>query len=108
MAWSSPVARPSRFRKDIASAPASTARGPRCSNWLDDLDCAFGELARVTRKDGRVVVGIGEPDAMSRLPFTAHGFQLRGVDEVLETMGHGYRMIIKMHLRLGGRGPSCG
>jgi ubiquinone/menaquinone biosynthesis C-methylase UbiE len=50
--------------------------------FVADLDRAPGELARVLRQSGRVVIGIGDPDAMSELPFTAHGFRLRPVDEI--------------------------
>ena len=50
--------------------------------FVADLHRALGELARVLRQSGRVVIGIGDPDAMSELSFTAHGFRLRPVDEI--------------------------
>lgn len=50
--------------------------------FIDDLDRACAELARVLRPGGRVVVGIGDPAAMAKMPFTAHGFRLRPVEEV--------------------------
>jgi hypothetical protein len=36
----------------------------------------------VLNGSGRAVIGIGDPVAMSGLPFTAHGFRLRPVDEI--------------------------
>jgi SAM-dependent methyltransferase len=50
--------------------------------FIDDLGAAFAELARVIRPDGRVVVGIGDPDAMRRAPFTRYGFTLRPVADI--------------------------
>lgn len=50
--------------------------------FVEDLPRAFAEIARVVRPGGRVVVGIGDPDHMRTLAFTAHGFRLRPVDEV--------------------------
>lgn len=45
--------------------------------FVDDLDQAFSELARTLASPGRAVIGIGDPDAMGKLSFTAHGFRLR-------------------------------
>jgi SAM-dependent methyltransferase len=42
--------------------------------FVDDLDRACSELARVLRPGGRLVVGIGDPEAMARMPFSAYGF----------------------------------
>jgi arsenite methyltransferase len=50
--------------------------------FVADLDRAFAELARVLNGSGRVVIGIGDPDAMKALRVTAHGFRLRPVDEI--------------------------
>lgn len=50
--------------------------------FVGDLDAACAELARVLRPGGRGVVGIGDPQAMARMPFTSYGFTLRPVDEV--------------------------
>lgn len=50
--------------------------------FVADLDSACRELARVTDRGGTVVLGIGDPEAMLRLPPTRHGFRLRPVDEV--------------------------
>lgn len=50
--------------------------------FVPDLDTACAELARVLRPGGRAVLGIGEPEAMARLPFTSYGFTLRPVTDV--------------------------
>ncbi len=51
--------------------------------FVADLERAFGEIARVVRPTGRVVVGVGDPTAMAALPVTAHGFALRPIDELV-------------------------
>ncbi len=83
-----------RFRHDIAAGrlqlhAASMARLPMAAASLDgvitvntiyfvaELEQAFAELARVTKSSGRVVVGLGDPEVMARLPYTRHGFRLR-------------------------------
>src|SRR5260370_3121922 len=50
--------------------------------FIAELDQAFSELARVLTRSGRIVVGIGDPEAMSRMPMTPYGFRLRPVAEV--------------------------
>ena len=50
--------------------------------FVADLDCACRELARVTQHGGTVVLGVGDPDAMARIPATGHGFHLRPVDDI--------------------------
>jgi arsenite methyltransferase len=54
--------------------------------FLADLDRAFNELARVIGSSGRIVVGVADPQAMKRMPFTEHGFQLRPVSEVIDSL----------------------
>jgi arsenite methyltransferase len=54
--------------------------------FLDDLAPALGELARVLRPDGRVVIGIGDPDAMADMSFTSHGFRLRPIPELEDSI----------------------
>lgn len=51
--------------------------------FVSDLDAACAELARVLRPGGRAVLGIGDPDAMARLPFTPYGFNLRPIAEII-------------------------
>lgn len=50
--------------------------------FLDDeqLEAAFGELARVLRPSGRAVMGVGNPDAMAADPLMAHGFRIRPLE----------------------------
>lgn len=51
--------------------------------FVDDLASAFGELGRVLRPAGRLVLGVGDPEQMSKMPFTKHGFRLRPIDDVV-------------------------
>ncbi|WP_338079742.1 methyltransferase domain-containing protein [Antrihabitans stalactiti] len=58
--------------------------------FIEDLAPAFAELARVLRPSGRAAIGLGDPSAMGKMPFTKHGFRLRSVAEVtaqLESAG---------------------
>jgi len=51
--------------------------------FVDDLDGAFAEVARVLKPGGTFVLGIGDPETMSRSPlFTEHGFRIRPVADV--------------------------
>ncbi|MEV0336855.1 methyltransferase domain-containing protein [Nocardia sp. NPDC050717] len=54
--------------------------------FLDDLPAACAELARVLKPGGTVVVGIGDPEAMAKMPFTPYGFTLRPVDDVVAAL----------------------
>ncbi|RJO77034.1 methyltransferase domain-containing protein [Nocardia panacis] len=54
--------------------------------FVPDLPAACAELARVVRPGGRVVLGIGDPAAMAKLPFTQYGFALRPVAEVIAAL----------------------
>jgi SAM-dependent methyltransferase len=56
--------------------------------FVDDLPLAFSELARVLRPGGRAVVGLGDPEEMARIPFTAHGFRLRDAADVVDLLGN--------------------
>ncbi len=51
--------------------------------FLPELEAAFLELARCLKPSGRAVVGIADPKMMRKLPFTAHGFNIRPVAEVV-------------------------
>lgn len=54
--------------------------------FVDDLGVALSELARVLRAGGRLALGVGDPAAMVRMPFTKHGFVLRPITEVTESL----------------------
>ncbi|GAA2463903.1 class I SAM-dependent methyltransferase [Nocardia seriolae] len=54
--------------------------------FVPELDAACTELARVLKPKGRLVIGIGDPDAMAKMPFTPYGFTLRPVAEVIAAM----------------------
>jgi arsenite methyltransferase len=92
-----------RFRRDIARGrlglhAASMTELPLATDSLDgaitlntiyfipELDLAFAELARVTKRSGRVVIGLGDPGAMARSPLTQHNFRLRPVPEVIDLL----------------------
>jgi ubiquinone/menaquinone biosynthesis C-methylase UbiE len=55
--------------------------------FVSDLDAVCTELARVLRPGARAVLGLGDPEAMARLPFTAYGFKLRPIDQVITALG---------------------
>jgi arsenite methyltransferase len=50
--------------------------------FIEDLPAAFSELARVLKPGGRAVLGVADPDAMAKLPFTPYGFRLRPIPDV--------------------------
>jgi arsenite methyltransferase len=64
----------------------ATVDGISCTNtiyFVDDLDKAFAEVARVLTPTGRFALGIGDPELMRKMPVTRHGFRIRPVDEVV-------------------------
>src|SRR5437764_2328955 len=73
--------------------------------FVEDLEAAFAEVARVLAPGGTFALGIGDPEAMARMPFTAHGFRLRPVAEVEAALAAA-GLDLKRHTRLGsGPGP---
>jgi arsenite methyltransferase len=68
--------------------------------FVDDLAPAFTELRRVLKPGGRLVIGIGDPDHMSRLPFTPYGFRLRPVNDVVQQLAAA-GLTLADHRRLG-------
>jgi arsenite methyltransferase len=54
--------------------------------FVEDLGAAMSELARVLRPGGRLALGVGDPAAMAKMPFTKHGFVLRPVSEIIESL----------------------
>ncbi|MEV6447246.1 class I SAM-dependent methyltransferase [Amycolatopsis sp. NPDC051716] len=72
--------------------------------FIDDLAGAFAEVARVLRPGGRFVLGIGDPDLMSRAPMlTDNGFRIRPVAE-LESALDGAGLPLRNHERVAHRG----
>lgn len=70
----------------LAEASLDAAITVNTFYFLDDLPAACTELARVLRSGGTAVVGIGDPEAMGKMPFTAYGFTLRPVDDVIAAL----------------------
>jgi arsenite methyltransferase len=64
-------------RLPLADASLDGAITVNTIYFVDDLDMALRECARTLRPAGRLVLGLGDPEAMERMPFTAHGFRLR-------------------------------
>jgi SAM-dependent methyltransferase len=54
--------------------------------FVDDLPAAMSELARVMRPGGRLAIGVADPAAMARMPFTEQGFTIRPIDDVVECL----------------------
>ncbi len=72
--------------------------------FVDDLAAAFAEVARVLRPGGRFVLGIGDPDLMSRARMlTDNGFRIRPVAE-LESALDGAGLPLRNHERVAHSG----
>ncbi len=74
---------------DLPFAPASLD-GVVTTNtiyFVEDLDRAFAELAGALKPSGRAVVGMGDPEAMAKMPVAPHGFRIRSVREVADALG---------------------
>ena len=56
--------------------------------FIADLDRAFSELARALNPSRHAVVGIADPEWMSKQPTTEHGFRIRPVSEVMDAPAH--------------------
>ena len=54
--------------------------------FVEDLGACVSELARVLRPSGRLALGVGDPPAMAKMPFTKHGFVLRPIGEIIESL----------------------
>ncbi len=55
--------------------------------FVDDLDRALGELARTLKRSGRLALGVGDPQAMEDMSFTAHGFRVRPLEAIEDAIG---------------------
>jgi SAM-dependent methyltransferase len=68
--------------------------------FVDDVAEVFAELARVLAPSGRAAVGIADPEAMARMPFTPYGFRIRPVEELLAA-ARAAGLELREHDRLG-------
>jgi SAM-dependent methyltransferase len=74
--------------------------------FIEDLDLALREVARTLRGTGRAAIGIGDPQAMEKMSFTAQGFLLRPISEVEEALSRA-GLVLADHRRVGeGRVPA--
>ncbi len=106
-----------RFRREVASGRLHLHSGSITQLPLDDksieaaitintiyfiaeLDRAFSELARVITYSGRVVVGIGDPAMMARIPTTPFGFTIRPPDEIA-AVAKSAGLALRDHKRVG-------
>jgi arsenite methyltransferase len=72
--------------------------------FVDDLAAAFHEMGRVLTPGGRGVIGIADPEWMSRQAFTKHSFTLRPVADVLAALATAG--LTPEHHTLGDREPT--
>jgi SAM-dependent methyltransferase len=72
--------------------------------FLDDLETVCAEFARTLRPGGRAVIGVGDPEAMRRLPVTPYGFRLRPVDDIIAALERA-GMTVDVQTRADGRLP---
>jgi arsenite methyltransferase len=71
--------------------------------FVTDLDVIARELRRITAAGGRVVVAIGDPDAMATMPLAPYGFTIRTVNDVQHSLERaGWEAV---EVRSGGAGP---
>lgn len=74
--------------------------------FVADPSRVLRELARVLRPGGRLALGLGDPDAMARMPFTEHGFRLRPVDELVAAAS-GAGLTLQNHREVGSGHDAC-
>jgi len=68
--------------------------------FVADLPAACAEFARLLKGTGRVIIGLGDPTAMTKIPFIAHGFRLRPVPEVIDAL-HAAGLAVQADRRVG-------
>lgn len=88
-------------RLPLADASLDGAMTLNTLYFLSDADLpqALNELTRVLAPHGLAVVGVGEPSAMSRLPFTAT-FCLRPVADLIRALARA-GLHLREHRRVG-------
>jgi arsenite methyltransferase len=73
--------------------------------FVDELARALQEIARTLASTGRAAIGVGDPEAMAHLRFTAHGFRLRPLAELTAAI-QAAGLAVADHRRIGeGRVP---
>jgi SAM-dependent methyltransferase len=70
----------------VADATLDAAITVNTVYFVDDLDGVCAEFSRTLRPGGRAVIGIGDPEAMRRLPMTPYGFRLRPVNDIVAAL----------------------
>jgi len=88
-------------RLPLATASVDGAITLNTLYFIADLAGAFNEGARVLKPGGRLVIGLGDPDAMASQPLTDHGFRVRSVAEVTDVL-HDAGLDVDEHRRVGG------
>lgn len=114
-----------RFRRQLAAGELTVQQGsltdlgvPEASldgvitintiYFVADLPAACTEVARVLRPGRRVAIGIGDPDHMTTLPFTAYGFRVRPLVEVEQALADaGLRLLDRRRGPGGGAAYHC-
>ncbi|CRK56312.1 methyltransferase [Alloactinosynnema sp. L-07] len=71
--------------------------------FIEDVALAFTEMTRVLRPGGRAVIGLMDPAAMAGLPVVEHGFRVRPVAEVIDTLA-GAGLDLVDHREIGRHG----
>ncbi|WP_410571512.1 class I SAM-dependent methyltransferase [Amycolatopsis sp. cmx-4-61] len=88
----------------LAAASVDAIVSTNTIYFIDDLDAALTEVARVLRPGGRFVLGIGDPDAMNRAEMlTRNGFRIRPLDHVEAALVRA-GLEVRAHERLAGGG----
>jgi arsenite methyltransferase len=71
-------------RLPLADASVDAMVSTNTIYFVRDLDAGLTDIARVLRPPGRLALGVGDPEAMARMPFTRHGFELRPISDVID------------------------
>jgi arsenite methyltransferase len=71
---------------DLPIADASVDAAMTVNTIYFVPDSVFAELTRVLSSTGRLVLGLGDPDAMAREPVTVHGFRIRPLVELQDAL----------------------
>ncbi|MEV4056355.1 class I SAM-dependent methyltransferase [Amycolatopsis sp. NPDC049688] len=88
----------------LAAASVDAIVSTNTIYFVDDLDAALTEVARVLRPGGRFVLGIGDPEAMNRAEMlTRNGFRIRPLEHVEAALARA-GLEVRAHERLAGRG----